>query len=61
LLGRDAMAEVLHFPTAEAFDRHVQRGHLPIPLVHLRGRRGVFLLATDVARYLCCRPAKTQP
>lgn len=61
LLGREAMAEVLHFPTPEAFDRHVQRGHLPIKVVQLNGRRGVFVLATDVARYLCCRANSRGP
>ncbi|KQW45845.1 hypothetical protein ASD88_13260 [Pelomonas sp. Root662] len=52
LLGRQALAEVLRFPTPEAFDRHLQRGHLDLPVVKFQGRRGVYVLATDVARYL---------
>lgn len=52
LLGRKALAEVLQFPTADAFDRHVQRKHFELPVLRFSGRRGVFVLATDVARYL---------
>jgi hypothetical protein len=52
MLGRLALAEVLQFPSAEAFDRHCQRGHLEMPVMKFPGRRGVFVLATDVARYL---------
>lgn len=52
LLDRLALTEVLRFPTAEAFDRHVQRGHLELPIVRFPGRRGVYVLATDVARHL---------
>lgn len=52
VLGRLALAEVLQFPSAEAFDRHCQRGHLEVPIMKFPGRRGVYVLATDVARYL---------
>lgn len=52
LLGREALAELLRFPSADAFDRHVQRGHLLLPIARFPGRRGVYALATDVARYL---------
>lgn len=60
LLGRKALAEVLHFPTVEAFDRHVQRGRLGLKTVQLEGRRGVYAMAIDVARYLC-REAPVTP
>jgi hypothetical protein len=52
LLGRQALAEVLKFPTADAFDRYFQRGHLELPVLRFPGRRGVYVLATDVAHYL---------
>ncbi|MFT7776614.1 hypothetical protein [Roseateles sp.] len=52
LLGRDALTKVLGFPSVEAFDRYVQRGHLALRLARPPNRRGVFALAPDVARYL---------
>lgn len=53
LLGRQALTEVLQFPSADAFDRHVQRGHLEeLVTTRLPGRRGVYALAIEVARYL---------
>lgn len=53
LLGRQALTEVLQFPSADAFDRHVQRGHLEeLVTARFPGRRGVYALATEVARYL---------
>lgn len=52
LLGRDALTKVLGFPSAEAFDRYLQRGHLALQLARPPNRRGVFALAPDVARYL---------
>ncbi|WP_457325446.1 hypothetical protein [Roseateles sp. P5_E11] len=52
VLGRLALTEVLQFPSAEAFDRHCQRGRLEMPVMKFQGRRGVYVLATDVARYL---------
>lgn len=52
LLSREDLIKVLGFPSAEAFDRYVQRGNLALRLVRLPNRRGVFALAPEVARYL---------
>ena len=52
LLTRDDLVKVLGFPTAAAFDRYWQRGHLELELVRPPNRRGVFAHARDVARYL---------
>lgn len=52
LLGRTELVKVLGFPSGEAFDRYLQRGHLTLKLVRPPNRRGVFALAPDVAEYL---------
>jgi hypothetical protein len=52
LLGREELAKVLGFPSVEAFDRYVQRGHLDLKLVRMPNRRGHFALGTEVAAYL---------
>lgn len=52
LLGREELTKVLGFPSVEAFDRYVQRGHLSLRLVRMPNRRGVFALGPDVAAYL---------
>ena len=52
VLGRQELAEVLQFPTADAFDRSFQRGHLQMSALRFPGRRGIYVLAEEVARYL---------
>jgi hypothetical protein len=52
LLDRDALVEVLRFPTAGAFDRFRQRGLLQLRLVRVPNRTGVFASAHDTANHL---------
>jgi hypothetical protein len=52
LLDREAIRQVLGFPTPEALERHMQRGHLKLKLVHMPHRRGFFALVPDVVNYL---------
>lgn len=59
LLTRDALVKVLGFPTAAAFDRYWQRGHLELKLVRPPNRRGVFAHARDVAQYLVEIPGES--
>lgn len=49
--GRDLTA-ALGFRSNIAFQRAVNRGVIPLPFFRMEGRRGVFLLVTDLARYL---------
>lgn len=52
LLGHQALTKILGFASADAFERSVQRGYVTLKLVRLPGRRGLFALAPDVARYI---------
>ncbi len=56
LLTRDDLVKVLGFPSGAAFDRYWQRGRLELNLARPPKRRGVFALASDVARYLVRLP-----
>lgn len=51
-MGHQALTEVLGYPSSDAFERSVQRGHLALRVMRLPGRRGLFALATEVAAYL---------
>lgn len=50
-----ALAKVLHYPTLTALERSLQRGHLKIKTLDLPGRRGTFVHAYELARYLSTR------
>jgi hypothetical protein len=46
------VAEVLEYPTADALERSIQRGHIELTTLSLPHRRGTFMLAHDLAHYL---------
>ena len=52
VLDSDAMAETLRFPSRDALERSLERGHLQIALIKMPNRRGKFALAQSVAGYL---------
>lgn len=59
LLDIKELAETLKFPTIDALERSLERGHLQIATNEMPHRRGKFALAHNVARYLVGR-AKDQ-
>lgn len=61
LLDRDALVEVLRFPTAGAFDRFRQRGLLQLRLIRVPNRTGVFASAHDAAKHLVAMTWQEQP
>jgi hypothetical protein len=46
------VAEVLEYPTPDALERSIQRGHIELPTLKLAHRRGTFMLAHDLAHHL---------
>jgi hypothetical protein len=56
-VGGKGAREALGFDSSITFQRAVRDGSIPLPLFTQEGRRGVFLLATDLARYLWKRRA----
>lgn len=46
------VAEVLAYPSADALERSVQRGHIELLTLKLPHRRGTFVLAHDLAHHL---------
>ena len=52
LLDARALAETLKFPSVDALERSLERGHLRVPLRQMPHRRGTFALAHQVAHYL---------
>lgn len=52
LLDAKALAETLKFPTVDALERSLERGHLRIATSEMPHRRGKFALAHQVAQYL---------
>jgi hypothetical protein len=52
VLDGPALMQVLHYPTLTALERSLQRGHLQINLLDLPGRRGIYVHAFELARYL---------
>ncbi len=52
LLDAKALAETLKFPTVDALERSLERGHLRITTSEMPHRRGKFALAHQVAHYL---------
>lgn len=46
------VAEVLDYPSADALERSIQRGHIELMTLKLPHRRGTFMLAHDLAHYL---------
>jgi hypothetical protein len=49
--GKD-LRQLLGFKNARAFAQSVRRGHLPLNFLKLPGRRGRFVLATEIAKWL---------
>lgn len=52
VLDGPTLMQVLHYPTLTALERSLQRGHLKINLLGLPGRRGIYVHALELARYL---------
>ena len=52
VLDNKAIVEVLRFPTVTALERSFQRGNLTLQFMPLVHRRGMFVLAHEMARYL---------
>lgn len=59
VLDGPALMQVLHYPTLTALERSLQRGHLQINLLNLPGRRGIYVHAFEMARYLTTRMAES--
>ena len=59
VLDGPALVQVLHYPTLTALERSLQRGHLKIKLLDLPGRRGIFVHAFELARYLSIQMAES--
>lgn len=52
-----ALVKALRYPTLTALERSLQRGHLKIKTLDLPGRRGTFVHAYELAKYLSDRMA----
>ena len=52
VLDTGALVETLKFPSKDALERSLERGHLRLAITDLPSRRGKFALAQNVARYL---------
>lgn len=53
------VAEVLDYPSADALERSVQRGHVELMTLKLPHRRGTFMLAHDLAHHLAALERQT--
>lgn len=56
--GRDLL-KLLGFPTSAALRQAHKRGHVPVRLFSLRGRRGKFAMTRDVVSWL--KTLRTDP
>lgn len=52
VLDVDALVATLKFPSRDALERSLERGHLQLAITTMPNRRGKFALAQNVARYL---------
>ena len=52
VLDAPAIAQVLQFNSITALRKSIQRKQMDIPMMNLPNRRGPFVLAPDMARYL---------
>lgn len=52
VLDISALVETLKFPSRDALERSLERGHLKLAITGMPSRRGKFALAQNVARYL---------
>lgn len=52
VLNIGALVETLKFPSKDALERSLERGHLRLAITDMPNRRGKFALAQNVARYL---------
>lgn len=52
VLDVNALVETLKFPSRDALERSLERGHLRLAITEMPNRRGKFALAQNVARYL---------
>jgi hypothetical protein len=59
VLDGPALMQVLHYPTLTALERSLQRGHLKVKLLDLPGRRGIYVHAFELARYLTTQMAES--
>jgi hypothetical protein len=59
VLDAPALMQVLHYPTQTALERSLQRGHLKVKLLDLPGRRGIYVHAFELARYLTTQMAES--
>lgn len=59
VLDGPALVQVLRYPTLTALERSLQRGYLKISLLELPGRRGIFVHAFELARYLSMQMAES--
>lgn len=51
-VGGGALSKSLGYPSQEAFRKAHQRGRLPVATCEVKGRRGRFAAATDIADWL---------
>lgn len=61
VMGSEAIAQALDFPSLSAFQRSVRRGWVALPLFSMEGRRGRFALTRDVAAWLAKQAAGAEP
>lgn len=59
VLDGAALVKLLHYPTLTALERSMQRGHLEVKTLNLPSRRGIFVHAFEMARYLTTQLAET--
>lgn len=52
VLDINALVATLKFPSKDALERSLERGHLRLAITDMPSRRGKFALAQNVARYL---------
>lgn len=52
VLDGHALVEVLRYPSLSALERSMQRGHLRLATLKLPNRRGIFVHAQELAKYL---------
>jgi len=57
VVGGPKLASALGFRSNIVFQRAVRRRAIPLPFFRMEGRRGVFVLVKDLARYLLQRRA----
>jgi len=60
VIGGDHLHRSLGFPTSTAFRRACERGTVGIRVFQIRGRRGRFALATDVADWIMSQAAANE-